>query len=99
VAGTPTSVPSFPADVATVGALERERHVRDLVLMTRICQSTRHVAISVTTLLHTTEGGYTYVPYVWNSKRAGEANWYGQLVVLAQCRLGGGRAVDVALVP
>jgi hypothetical protein len=27
---------------------------------------------------------------VGNSKRAGEANWYGQLVVLAQCRLGGG---------
>jgi hypothetical protein len=35
---------------------------------------------------------------VWNSKRAGKANWYGQLVALAQCRLGGGRAVDVALV-
>jgi hypothetical protein len=35
---------------------------------------------------------------VWNSKRTGEANWYGQLAVLAQCRLGGGRAVDVALV-
>jgi hypothetical protein len=35
---------------------------------------------------------------VWNSKRTGEANWYDQLVVLAQCRLGGGRAVDAALV-
>jgi hypothetical protein len=36
--------------------------------------------------------------YMWNSKRAGEAACFGQLVVLAQCRLGGGRAVDVALV-
>jgi hypothetical protein len=39
VPGTPTSVPSFYADVATLGALKRERHVRDLVLTTRICQS------------------------------------------------------------
>jgi hypothetical protein len=35
---------------------------------------------------------------VWNSKRAGKANWYGQLVALAQCRLGGGRMVDAVLV-
>jgi hypothetical protein len=103
VAGTPTSALSFRADVATVGALERERHVRDLVLMTRICQSYEarsHINDDAIAHVSATPRATTRTSTrMWGTRSArarptGMASWWCWRSVVWVA----GRAMDVALV-